>query len=483
LHSLRLIEILHYLCTQIFLELMTTIECTNEKLALNLNPYQIYVFVNEKTKPYLDQIKRGRVGDYHIELIPFDVEKDSQAVVGEDVDPLLYYSITHSDLFARVMPLKAGDYRYTCEMLFKEKDYSNDCFYLAVNHFAQALNAQKSKSFVNTLRRYFQYGNEEFYDFLMEVYEGDLSKIMEMSKYYSNIVSSAAQTSAENFLADFMHQLSKDKREQLLSLVKDSLGYANEKDSKLLLCNYLQYKYTSDAGGGFSNLTNASKEENELKEPDFSLIIEYNKKEKKEKLKKKEGDYDIILKKDNGDRINLEFGHRGDKMLYLLTLLCQKARGGLPTAYFNNERAKQVIKAVYDRLYGSGGEEWVEKCSNKTHNISTYRSHAKEAIEDDERLEPHMAFWCNFENKTIFIGEKGNKPLEIRTIRLPKERIEIHDGKGDFDSLSDIIEKLPHLECLYGLSNVTHPELFEIYKNLACGVDQREDNSPYAIRE
>ena len=194
---------------------MTTIECTDEKLALNLNPSLIFVFVNEKTKPYLDQIKRDHIGRYNIELIPFDALKDSQAVVGEDVDPLLYYNITHSDLFARVMPLKEGDYRYTSEILFQGKDYSGDLFFNVVNNFARSLNNKKSKSFVNTLRRYFQYGNEEFYDFLMEVYDGDLSKILEMSKYYSHIVSSAVQTSAENFLADFMRQLSKDKKEEL----------------------------------------------------------------------------------------------------------------------------------------------------------------------------------------------------------------------------------------------------------------------------
>ena len=61
---------------------MTIIECTEEKYALNLNPYQIFVFVNEKTKPYLDQIKRDNIGGYRIELIPFDAEKESQAVVG-----------------------------------------------------------------------------------------------------------------------------------------------------------------------------------------------------------------------------------------------------------------------------------------------------------------------------------------------------------------------------------------------------------------
>ena len=458
---------------------MTTIECTDPQKALNLNPYQIFVFVNEKTRPYLDQIKRGHINRYNIELVPFDAEKDSQAIVGEDVDPLLYYNITHSDLFARVMPLKAGDYRYTSEILFQGKDYSGVAFFNKVVNFANSLMDQKSKSFVNTLRRYFQYGNEEFYDFLMEVYDGDLSKILEMSKFYSHIVSSAVQTSAENFLADFIRQLTKEQKNTLISLIKDTLGYASEKDSKFLLCNYLQYQY-NPGSGGFSNLTKVSEIKKELQEPDFSLVIEYD---KREKLMNKDGDYAIILKKDDGNRIELEFGHRGDKMLYLLTLLCQKARGGLPTAYFKNERAKQVIKAIYNRMYRSGGDDWVNKCSNNTHNISTYRSHAKEAIENDERLEPYMEYWCNFENQTIYIGKMGNKPLEIRKIRLPEERIEIFDGKDGSETFFDMIEKLPHLRGLYDFNKANFPELFEIHRNLVSGVDQREDNALLAIRE
>jgi hypothetical protein len=222
---------------------MTTIECTDEKFALNLNPYQIFVFVNEKTKPFLEQIKKNRIGEYSIELIPFDAEKDTQPIVGEDVAPLLYYNITHSDLFARVMPLKKGDYRYTSEILFQGKDYSGDQFLDVVKDFASSLRTKEINSYLNTLRRYFQYGNDEFYDFLMEVYEGNLSKIMEMSKHYSNIVSSTEHTKAMGFLSAFMRQLSKERREQLISLIKDTLGYASEKDSKLLLCNYLQYKY------------------------------------------------------------------------------------------------------------------------------------------------------------------------------------------------------------------------------------------------
>ena len=457
---------------------MTTIECSNAKYALNLNPYQIFVFVNEKTRPFLDQIKKKYLG-YSIELIPFDAEKDSLPVVGEDVDPLLYFNITHSDLFARVMPMKEGDYRYTSEILFQGKIYNGEQFSRIVDCFAYSLSAQKSKSFVNTLRRYFQYGNEEFYDFLMEVFNGDLSKILEMSKFYSNIVSSAVQTSAENFLAEFMHKLSKDKRKQLIALIKDTLGYANEKDSRLLLCNYLQYKYIPGSGG-FSNLNKAPDTKNEILKPDFSLVIEYD---KSKKLMSKDGDYAIILRKDDGTEIELEFGHRGDKMLYLLTLLCQKVRGGLPTAYFKNERSKHVIKAIYDKVYRSGGDEWVEKCSKNTHNISTYRTHAKEVIENNEKFEPYMSYWCNFENQTIYIGKMGNRPLEIRKIRLPEDRIEIHDEVEGSVPFSVILENLPSLHGLYGINKINHPELFEIHKNLVCGLDQREDNSRFVIRE
>ena len=39
------------------------------------------------------------------------------------------------------------------------------------------------------------------------------------------------------------------------------------------------------------------------------------------------------------------------------------------------------------------------------------------------------------------------------------------------------------MRSLYGLNKVNFPELFEIHKNLVCGVDQREDDAINAIRE
>ena len=88
-------------------------------------------------------------------------------------------------------------------------------------------------------------------------------------------------------------------------------------------------------------------------------------------------------------------------------------------------------RAIYNKVYRSGGDEWVEKCSENSHTISTYRSHAKGVIEHDERLEPYMAYWCNFENQTVYVGKRFSKPLEIRKVRLPEDRIEFLDGDDD----------------------------------------------------
>ena len=97
--------------------LMTVIECTEERYALNLNPYQIFVFINEKTKPYLDLFKelQEKSKPYDIVLLPFD-SSEAQEYVDDSIDPQLYNVISHSDIVARVMPKKFGDYRYMTEL-------------------------------------------------------------------------------------------------------------------------------------------------------------------------------------------------------------------------------------------------------------------------------------------------------------------------------------------------------------------------------
>ena len=95
---------------------MAIFECTEEGYALNLNPYQIFVFINEKTKPYLKLFKemQERYKSHEIVLLPFD-SSEAQEFVDESDDPQLYKFIINSDIVARVMPKKLGNYRYLAE--------------------------------------------------------------------------------------------------------------------------------------------------------------------------------------------------------------------------------------------------------------------------------------------------------------------------------------------------------------------------------
>ena len=97
-------------------------ECTEEKYALNLNPYQIFVFVREKTKPYLELFKEFQKmeGPYEIILLPFE-PSEAEQVEDDSIDPQLYNIITHADVVARGMPEKFGDYRYLTETFLKRK--------------------------------------------------------------------------------------------------------------------------------------------------------------------------------------------------------------------------------------------------------------------------------------------------------------------------------------------------------------------------
>ena len=131
---------------------MTIIQCTEDRLALNLNPYQVFIFINEKTKPYLEQFKelQQRSSSYDIVLLPFDASEAQQAV-DDTVDPQLYNVITHSDVVARVMPKKFGDYRYMTETFFKGKNYDFDYMNYKIEQFMVNLRLKKRE-----LREYHQ---------------------------------------------------------------------------------------------------------------------------------------------------------------------------------------------------------------------------------------------------------------------------------------------------------------------------------------
>ena len=198
--------------------------------------------------------------------------------------------------------------------------------------------------------------------------------------------------------------------------------------------------------------------------PDFSIVVRPS---ERPNCKTKEGGYAIVIRKDSGEETPLDMPHRGAKMLYVLALLCQKVVGGLPNRYFKNERAAAAIEALYDKIYLSGGEQWVENCIAKEHNISNYRTHAKNAVENNEALDNVVRYWCGFEDEKRIVGKNQ---LQLKRIRIPNDRIVFEDAAKSRVTFEQLMEQLPPLEDLFGFRNKTTERIRELRSKKAIGV-------------
>ena len=431
---------------------MTIIQCTEEKYALNLNPFQIFVFINEKTRPYQELFEELQKDSdpYEIVLLPFD-SSESHEVVDESIDPQLYNVISHSDFVARVMPKRYGDYSYMTDTLLKRKNPDFDYVRYKWESFKKTLMSRQNKSYVNTVRRFFQKGNQEFSDFIMDIYDGNLKDLLEMSNRYSHMICTSDYQAAQNFMIKFLRKLSGEQREQLDTIVKDALDYNSPKESKAVFSDYI---YAVPESGENVPGSPQSKGKKNIKVPDFNIVVTPS---KRKRLADAEGDYDVQIVMDSGEIMPLEFNYRGDKMFYILTLLCQKFIGGLPTKFFNFDSSKHAIKEVYDRIFRSGGDEWVDSMAKDTHRLSVCRSHAKLAIENNTNLDVNTVYWCNIETKALIIGQKEKK-LQVRRVRLPEERIVIDDN----NLLTDCLEGLPSFEQVVGYITPNSARVMEI---------------------
>ena len=438
---------------------MTTIECSEEKYALNLNPNQVFIFINEKTKPYLEQFKemQQRSKTYDIVLLPYE-PSSIQQVMDDSVDPQLYNIITHSDVVARVMPMKFGDYRYMTETFFKGKNYDFDYMNYKLEQFMAGLRSKKSQSYVNTIRRFFQYGNQEFSDFIMSIFNGNLKDLMDMSNHFTHMVCTNDYSVAQHFTRDFVNKLDESQKEQLDIIIKDALDYNSLKESRAIFTDYIYTKFDNDEQEpqGFTK-----KYEKNITPPDFNIVV---KPMKKKKLADADGDFDIQIVKDSGEIIPLEFGYRGDKMFYLLTLLCQKTVGGLPTKFFSFNSSKLAIKQISDEVFRSGGDVWVDTMSSDSHKISVSRTHAKDAIEENNSLDLNSAYWCNLETKALYIGPKKKK-LKVRRVRIPEDRIIINDN----DLLTQYLTDLPTFEQVVGYVTPNSAKVMEVNLQIPRG--------------
>ena len=433
---------------------MNIIECINEKTALNLNPFQVFVFLNQKTKKYENRLRlvANRQKLFHFVFIDDDPRSHIQAHLPETMDFQLYTLIMNSDIVARVMPKWAGEYRYLTKILPAGDDWG--IVEKAVNNVIRKLRNEQYDSKTNTLRRYFQYGNSSFVDFLNDVYQGDLQQVVNMSFYYTHMHRTADVKRAEQFAFRFFRELNEDQLSTINQMMKETLGYAGEEDSLLIFDDFIHYQSEKENNDG-----------HHIVKPTFRIVIS----PQDRKPSEAEGRYAITIVTDQDEQHNLTFPHKGAKMIYLLTLLCQTKIGGLPTNYFKTDESLKIIGKIYDKLYYVGGMEWAKKLGDKIHNITMYRTHASESIKEEEWMGKNIAYWSDFENIKVTVGRRK---VELRSIRLPKENIIIQDDPLDEEPLSMMVEMMPPLDTLYGVRNRKAIKfLEEINKNLVLATE------------
>ena len=429
---------------------MTIIECVNEKTALNLNPFQVFVFLNEKNKSFENRLRllANRQQSYHFVFIEDNPRSHIQAHLPETMDFQLYMLVMNSDIVARVMPRKAGDYRYLTEVLPAGDDWT--AIEETIMNVARKLRNEQYLSKTNIIRRYFQYGNNSFVDFLNDVYQGDLQKLVNMSSHYTHMGRSSDVRRAEEFAYRFYMRLNDDQLSTINQIMKETLDYASEEDSLLIFDDYIHYQSEEETD-----------DEHHIVKPTFRIVIS----PQDRKPSEAEGRYAITIVTDKGEQHNLIFPHKGAKMIYLLTLLCQTEIGGLPTNYFKTDESLMIIAKIYDKLYCVGGMEWAKKLGDKIHNITMYRTHASESIKEDMWMGKNIAYWSDFENTKVMVR---HRKVELRSIRLPKENIIIQDNPLDVEPLSALVRRMPPLETIFGIRNQKAIGfLKEINKNLA----------------
>ena len=102
-------------------------------------------------------------------------------------------------------------------------------------------------------------------------------------------------------------------------------------------------------------------------------------------------------------------------------------------------------------------------------NISNYRSHANNAVKENETLDNVVRYWCAFEDE----NEKrsvGKNQLQLRRIRIPNDRIVFEDAAKSSITFEQLMEQLPPFEDLFGFRNKTTERIRELRSKKVNGV-------------
>ena len=425
----------HYLCFKFKNYLiMTIVECSYPNLGLNLNPKQIFVFNNSRTKDLMPELWRYSQNQHSYEFVFIDYDPRNR--IDHTVfciDELLFQNIIRSDIVVRIMPSSCDDFRYITETVPPECDWQT--LESIIKRITRRLRDEEFRSLEESLLTFMKDEDPEFVDLVDKAYNSDLSKLEEMSAEYANDKTKFGKLprSAE-FTSKFFNQIHGFLGQKVKQMMAESLGYPDRKDSILLFKSILLFDAPDGDRNGFEPIQPI---------PNFKIVIS----PAKRNVNDKDGNYDITVVDADSQHL-LVFPHRGAKMLYLLSLLCQTRVDGLPTNYFTTDISQEILIKIYNKVFGYGGADWLKGWSEDSHQISVNRNHASTSIKNHWDLSDEQKYWCDLENKRVKIKSRH---LQLRRTRLPNDSIVIEDNPHDDETLTSLVSQLPPLDSLFGL--------------------------------
>lgn len=413
---------------------MNIIECTNPDEGLNLNPHQIFVFVNERTHRLVQELEAYSRSQRSFEFIFIEADPRKRFMydmLDEYKNMMLYQNVMFSDMVCRIMPSRQDDYRYITETFPSSGEWA-DCI-SAIKKLTRRLKEEQYRSIEETLLTFIAEKDADFSAFMDKAYDGHLEKFEMMSEEFAEQALKGHLLKSEEFTFKFFKELGKDLSDQLKDLMAESVGYADEEESY----------------ANFQEFISLRKAFEQPSKQDIKIVI--SPAVPPNSLQESDGLYNITVE-EGEKQYTLSFSYKGAKMLYLLTLLSQKKIGGLPTNYFTTDIAQDVVAKIYNKIYYIGGTDFVDYVSSHIHQISVYRNHANTDIKEHRQLSYSQKYWCRIddENKKV---EVRNRKVQLRRTRMSADQIIIIDSPNDEETLSDLVMQLPPLESLFGLRN------------------------------
>lgn len=377
---------------------MLLVQKPDPKRNLNLSPFRLYVLVNNDLKPKREALQKMAdkisTNNFKIELVDFDASTQQETLIGgNEIDIHLYKFITMVHLFARVFPKNETDFTFLPD---------------TVDQLSESL---------------------RFEERLESKLKGVLRALISFATDNIKALPEIETIPESMNIDDYLDSLEDEQRYAFLLKLQAKLKYPSPEESGQNLKTFLDYRF----GGTFGEKDGVFPDENvDLSRipPTFKIVI--SKSNKKLTERDVQGLIDISIVADEGEEHTImNFKTRQCKMAYLMILLSYKYSFGLPTdLYKGKEGGAEAVASIADLLYKWSLEDYIDTNTTEVDKVKSEQTKFcnqinNQSLKEDNytKLNKTQYFWLSVYLEPLYDGEG----LNVRKIKLPKERIVISD--------------------------------------------------------